>query len=72
MNAHLKCVSFVVWNVRGLNSRAPRTAVRIAVSEACASVVCVSESKLDDVTLVDIVECFGPGFDGFAYLPALG
>jgi hypothetical protein len=37
-----------------------------------ASVVCVSESKLHTVTAFDITECFGPRFDGFAYLPAVG
>jgi hypothetical protein len=42
------------------------------VTDARASVVCVSESKLDVVTPYVIVECFGPGFDGFAYFPALG
>jgi hypothetical protein len=62
----------VVWNTRGLNNPARRTAVRVAVGDADASVVCVSESKLQSVTSFDIVECFGPRFDGFIYLPALG
>jgi hypothetical protein len=34
--------------------------------------VCVSESKLQSVNAFDVVECFGPRFDGFAYLPAVG
>jgi hypothetical protein len=62
----------VVWNTRGLNNPARRTAVRIAMGDASASVVCISESKLQSVNAFDIVECFGPRFDGFAYLPALG
>jgi hypothetical protein len=37
-----------------------------------ASVMCVSESKLQRVSAFDIVECFGPRFDGFVYLPAVG
>jgi hypothetical protein len=61
-----------IWNARGLNNPARRTAVRVAVADAMASVVCVSESKLHHVSAFDIVECFGPRFDGFAYLPALG
>jgi hypothetical protein len=32
----------------------------------------VSESKLHSVNAFDIVECFGPCFDGFVYLPAVG
>jgi exonuclease III len=65
-------LNIVVWNVRGLNDPARRTAVRVAVGEAAASVVCVSESKLHTVTQFDVVECFGPRYDGFAYLPAVG
>jgi hypothetical protein len=64
--------NIVVWNTRGLNDPARRTAVRIAVCDAHASVVCVSESKLESVTAFDIMECFGARFNGFAYLPALG
>jgi hypothetical protein len=36
----------VVWSTRGLNNPARRTAVRVAVGDADASVVCVLESKL--------------------------
>jgi hypothetical protein len=34
--------------------------------------VVLSESKLDAVSHYDVVNIFGPRFDGFAYLPALG
>ncbi|KAK1647521.1 hypothetical protein QYE76_065326 [Lolium multiflorum] len=47
-------------------------AVRIAVDDAQASVVCVSESKLQSVTQFDIAKSFGVRFDGFAYVPAVG
>lgn len=58
--------SIAMWNARGLNNPARRMAVRIAVDEAKASVVCISESKLHSVSIFDVVECFGPRFDGFA------
>jgi hypothetical protein len=64
-------MKMVVWNTRGLNNPARQTAVRIAVGDASTSVVCVLESKLQSVNTFDIVECFGPRFDGFAYLPAI-
>jgi hypothetical protein len=66
------CFKIIVWNTRGLNNPARRRAVRVAVGDANTSVVCVSESKIQSVTSFDIVECFGPRFDGFVYLPALG
>jgi hypothetical protein len=65
-------IKVVVWNAHGLNNPARRTAVCVVVGDARASVVCVSESKLHSINAFDIVECFGPRFDGFAYLPAVG
>jgi hypothetical protein len=67
-----KNVVFSMWNTRGLNDPARRAAVKIAVEEARASVVCLSESKLQSVTPFVIHECLGPRFDGFEYLPAVG
>ncbi|XP_071677148.1 uncharacterized protein [Lolium perenne] len=61
-----------VWNARGLNNPARRSAVRIEVDDAQASVVCVSESKLQSVTQFDIAQWFGARFDGFVYVPAVG
>jgi exonuclease III len=63
---------FAVWNVCGLNNPARRTAVTIALEDVLASVVCVSESKLQSLSMFDIVEYFGPRYDGFTYLPAMG
>jgi hypothetical protein len=65
-------INVEVWNLRGLNCPARRSVARTAISEAGASVVCVSESKLQLVTPYIVVESFGPGFDGFAYLPSVG
>jgi hypothetical protein len=56
------CVA--VWNARVLNNPARRSAVRIEVDDAQASVVCVSESKLQSVTQFDIAQSFGARFDG--------
>jgi hypothetical protein len=65
-------VNVVVWNPRGLNNKARRLVVRDVVENAMASVVCISESKLQHVDLFIVKETLGPRFDGFVYLPALG
>jgi hypothetical protein len=44
----------------------------VAVVEAAASLVAVSESKLETVSAYVIAESFGPRFDGFIYLPIVG
>jgi hypothetical protein len=67
-----KNYNIMVWNVRGLNNPSRRTAVCVAVGQAAASVVCASESKLETILRYVVSESFGPRFDGFAYLPAVG
>jgi hypothetical protein len=42
------------------------------VTDSSAVFVALSESKLDVVSADDVMEIFGPRFDGFAYLPAVG
>ncbi|KQK07189.1 hypothetical protein BRADI_2g33663v3 [Brachypodium distachyon] len=65
-------LNLLVWNVRGLNSRAKRTAVRQVVASSRANVVGIQESKLNVVTRYMVEECLGPGFDSFFFLPADG
>jgi hypothetical protein len=62
----------LVWNVRGLNNPSRRSVVRAAVSDAAASIVCASESKLESVSPYIVFESFGARFDGFAFLPSVG
>jgi exonuclease III len=39
-------VNIAVWNVRGLNQRARRSAVRELVASECVSLLCLQETKL--------------------------
>jgi hypothetical protein len=61
-----------IWNARGLNNPARRGVVKTVMEDASASVVCLSESKLETVTPFVIAETLGTRFDGFVYLPAIG
>ena len=62
----------VVWNVRGLNSPAKRNAINNVISSSGASVVCLQETKLQDVNIMVVRQCLGPAFDVFFYVPAIG
>ena len=66
------CKNWIVlcWNVRGLNNPAKRKAVREFVTLVKANLVCLQETKLDVIDQFIVMQCVGPSFDGFAYLPA--
>ena len=50
---------FLVWNARGLNSRACRTVVRDIIVQERVSVVCLQETKVDDFSVSMINERHG-------------
>lgn len=60
----------ICWNVQGLNNLAKRKAVQEFVATTHANLVCFQETKLDVIDQFLVMQCLGPSFDGFAYLPA--
>jgi exonuclease III len=66
------CYSWLVWNVRGLNSPARCDAIYQLVLLSGASVVCFQETKLQVVSRETVDRCLGRAFDSFFYLPAMG
>jgi exonuclease III len=58
-------------NVRGLNDLAKRHAVREFVASTSVNLVCFQETKLDVIDEFTVLQCLGPSFDGFVYLPAV-
>lgn len=61
----------ICWNVRGLNNPAKRKAVREFIATVRVNLVCLQETKLDVIDHFMVLQCLGPSFDGFAYLPAV-
>ena len=59
------------WNPRGLNDPAKRNAVREFVDSVHVNLVCFQETKLAVIDHFLVIQCLGPSFDGFAYLPAV-
>jgi exonuclease III len=62
----------IIWNVRGLNSRARRIGIRSLVHSADASIVCFQETKMELLHSRIVLETLGPDFDDYVYLPADG
>lgn len=61
----------LIWNVRGLNCRARRSAVRSLVEQHRASIVCLQESKIVNFSAPLNYDITGIDFD-YVFLPAIG
>ena len=61
----------LVWNARGLNNRARRNVVRDVAEQQRASIVCLQETKVANLSASMNADLTGAGFD-FACLPAIG
>lgn len=55
----MDCENILIWNVRGLNARAHRDAVRELVNAERLSMVCLQETKLSVISDFDIVQIVG-------------
>lgn len=53
----------LVWNARGLNSRARRSVVREFVVSQRISVLCLQESKVQNLSVTMANDITGPDFD---------
>lgn len=62
----------VVWNVCGINSPTKRNAIKSVISSSSASVVCLQETKVQDMTLMLVQQCLGVEFDVFYYVHVIG
>jgi exonuclease III len=59
------------WNVRGLNNPDKRNAVWEFLDSVRVNIVCLQETKLDVIDDFIVMQCLGPSFDGYVYLPAM-
>nr|TKW41980.1 hypothetical protein SEVIR_1G353700v2 [Setaria viridis] len=64
--------NILVWNVRGLNARCRRDAMRTMIGDANITVACLQETKLQDVSRFLACEMLGQRFTSFAQLPSTG
>jgi exonuclease III len=64
--------NILFWNVRGLNGAERQDAVRKFVCSSRVDVVCLQETKMDDLSHYTVLRLFGPGFGNFRFLPSVG
>jgi hypothetical protein len=69
VSSHMDQIVLLSWNVCGLNNRARRDVVRLAVDDSGASLVCLQETKLAVVNHSVILSMLGTQFSSFEYLP---
>lgn len=62
----------LVWNVRGLNSSARRSAIYQVVVAANVSIVCLQETKMEVISDEVVRQCLGNKFGNFFYVPVVG
>uniref|UniRef100_A0A453EYK4 Endonuclease/exonuclease/phosphatase domain-containing protein n=1 Tax=Aegilops tauschii subsp. strangulata TaxID=200361 RepID=A0A453EYK4_AEGTS len=65
-------LEIIVWNVRGLNARARRHAIRTLLDTTGASIVRLQETKIELLCSSIVLDTLGSEFDDYTYLPALG
>uniref|UniRef100_A0A453FS81 Endonuclease/exonuclease/phosphatase domain-containing protein n=1 Tax=Aegilops tauschii subsp. strangulata TaxID=200361 RepID=A0A453FS81_AEGTS len=63
-------LKIVIWNVRGLNARARRTAICSLIVTSGASIVCLQETKMALICSSVVLEALGSEFDEYVYLLA--
>ena len=56
--------------MRGLNSPAKKKALREFADSTHPAMFCIQETKLACINTFTIMQCLGPSYDGFFYLPA--
>ena len=62
----------LVWNERGLNAPARRSVVHQVVLAANPGIVCLQETKLQEINVSVVQQCLGNKFGNFFYVPAVG
>uniref|UniRef100_A0A452Y5M9 Endonuclease/exonuclease/phosphatase domain-containing protein n=1 Tax=Aegilops tauschii subsp. strangulata TaxID=200361 RepID=A0A452Y5M9_AEGTS len=65
-------LKIAVWNVRGLNSRARRSAIRSLLGTTSAPIVCLQETKMALIYSPIVLDILGSEFDDYTYLSADG
>jgi exonuclease III len=62
----------LIWNVRGLNRKARRDAVRDMVASTRPDLVCLQETKEEAILCRMVMSMLGADFDEFIVLPVDG
>lgn len=62
----------LIWNVRGLNRKSRRDAVRETIASTKPDIVCLQETKKEAISKRMVCSMLGGGFEDFVFLPSVG
>lgn len=62
----------LIWNVRGLNSVARQDSVRTLVESTRADIVCLQETKMENVSRRTVLSALGSSFSHYVFAPSVG
>ena len=60
------------WNVRGLNSASRQCSVRTCIDACGADVICLQETKMQEISRGKMLTILGADFDQYIMLPSDG
>jgi exonuclease III len=64
--------NILFWNVRGLNGAACQDVVRNLVAASKIDVVCLQETKMEDISRITLIRTLSQSFSNFRFLPSVG
>jgi exonuclease III len=56
-----------IWNVRGLNSTSRQSSVRSFIDSLGVDIVCLQETKMQEITRIKVIAILGANFEHFVY-----
>ena len=65
-------VRLLSWNVRGLNDSGKRVLLRNVLRDWKCDLICLRETKMEDVEICDVRSIWGSQHVGFSVLRAVG
>jgi exonuclease III len=65
-------INILGWNVRGLNDQSRKDAVHETIATSTCQIVCLQETKLENVSHIDASYIGGNWLNNFAQRPTLG
>jgi exonuclease III len=65
-------LSFACWNVRGLGQRRKRDNVRAAIDSFLPAILCLQETKLNDISTFQASSFLPPSLCSFIFKPSIG
>lgn len=69
---HVRMWNVLCWNVRGLNAVKKWDSVKNKVLQANCEIICLQETKIQNLDLAFLRKIFPPCFDDFLYVPSVG